>query len=62
LVRVEEEAARLAESETLMAIFITGPATLNGARAALGYLSTLDEDDHVPNIAWMIRNSPLLTT
>jgi hypothetical protein len=20
--------------------------------------STLDEDDHVPNIAWMMRNSP----
>jgi hypothetical protein len=61
-VRIDEEAARLAESETLMAIFVTGPATLYGARAALDYLSGLDEDDHVPNIAWMIRNSPLLAS
>src|SRR5271154_634193 len=60
LIRVEEKAARLAESETLMAIFVTGPATLDGARAAIDYLSGLDEDDHVPNIAWMMRNSPLL--
>jgi hypothetical protein len=38
-------------SQTLIAIFVTGPATLDGARAALGYLSTLDEEGHVPNIA-----------
>jgi hypothetical protein len=62
LIRVEEEAARLAESETLMAIFVTGPATVDGARAALDYLSGLDEDDHIPNVAWMVRNSPLLAT
>jgi hypothetical protein len=41
-----------------MAIFVTGPATLDGARTTIDYLSTLDEDDHVPNIAWMMRNSP----
>ena len=34
-----------------MAIFVTGPATLDGARTRIDYLSTLDEDDHVPNIA-----------
>jgi len=34
-----------------MAIFVTGPATLDGTRAALGYLSTLDEEGHAPNIA-----------
>jgi hypothetical protein len=42
-----------------MAIFVTGPATRDGARTTIDYLSTLDEDDHVPNIAWMMRNSPL---
>src|SRR5271170_1031002 len=62
LIRLEEKAARLAESKTLMAIFVTGPATIDGARAAIDYLSGLDEDDHVPNIAWMMRNSPLLAT
>jgi hypothetical protein len=62
LIRVEERSACLAEGETLMAIFVTGPATLDGARATLDYLSRLDEDDHVPNIAWMMRNSPLVAT
>ena len=45
-----------------MAIFVTGPATLDGARTTIDYLSTLDEDDHVPNIAWMMRNSPPLAS
>jgi hypothetical protein len=62
LIRLEERAACLAESKTLMAIFVTGPATLDGARATLDYLSSLDEGDHVPNIAWMMRNSPLLAS
>jgi hypothetical protein len=62
LIRLEERAARLAESETLMAIFVTSPATLDGASATLDYLSSLDEGDHFPDIASMMRNSPLLAT
>jgi hypothetical protein len=45
--------------ENLTAIFVNGPSTVDGARAAIDYLSTLDEDDHVPKAAWMMRHSPV---